>query len=479
MACLELLDLQTRCMEVVVERLADLTSINPASRRLEFRSTPGFSLHYLADDFLQMLQRKGKLSDVTLSLFHNAPGCVTSCLQRVRINGTGPALLPRAAWGPALTLRGLEVLQTHSLTELELVQVRGVRVDLLLKRLPTHSLHTLHLQRLEMGAVTASVVCRFPKLRHLGLVGAGLCDADVMTLATARLPLLDSLDLSSNGNITSLLPLLAYCPQLRWLAVRDCMLEEDLCLPVLQQMAQLQHLDVLLQSPSHASYAERHTWFYYVSRRDHVRKLRGQGVLELTDCLPRLLFLDISGRGPVPPALLGRFLQDHPGLRCLGLVNTELGQAEASWGPPTPRLPPLTVLGDGREDHLLDALRRYVRLDVFVPELLARLPGFAPRLPHREEAVTLVLQAMTGRQVRESMDTFHLAVLALLHLLPLHPHGLHPVSPALLARAAHLTLATWRPFRAHTFQVASSNSLKQHALGDSVNVFLARLPAQR
>jgi hypothetical protein len=52
----------------------------------------------------------------------------------------------------------------------------------------------------------------------------------------------------------------------RYLCLRDCMLQEEPCLPVLKEMKQLRYLDVLMQSPRTASFAGQHTWFYYVGR---------------------------------------------------------------------------------------------------------------------------------------------------------------------------------------------------------------------
>lgn len=469
-------DLQTRCMEVVVDRLAELTLMNPVTRRLEFKSTLGFSLHYLADEFLQMLQRKGRLSDVTLSLFHNTADCVTSCLQRVHISGRTPALNPRTPWGLSLTNRGLEVLATHSLSELDMIQVRGVRVDLTLKglnRVTRHNLHRLRVERVEMGSVTASVACRFPHIRSLSVVAAGFNDADVCTIASANLPHLECLDISSNGNITSILPLVVYRHQLRSLAVRDCNLEDDLTLPMLEQMSQLQRLDVLLQSAMHASYADQHTWFYYVSRRDHKAKLKGESILALVDSMPHLTFLDISGRGMVAESVLGRFLQSHKALRFLGLVNTEVSLSPLLCGDPKERIPNLRVFGDCTEEQLLEALRRYVPLDVLMYDVLRRLRTFCHRTVHREEVVKLVLQCLGNHQASQWMETFHEAVLCLTYLIPLHVHGVTPLDPALVTLAVELTNHTWKPFRKKIFQQQSCNSLKQHALGGSVKVFLS------
>lgn len=389
------ISLQESCVEFICYHLEDIcevassnnnavttsqgatsTNRSESPQRLLFR--PDAFLHSeLSEQLLTTLCDRGKLDDWSLSLFDTS----VTRLKRVRLRNVGVDI----------STRGLRILRGHKLTDLEVTGLVRATVNDLVGCLGEWSLQ--HLRTLSVSRCTFldmskyCVVVALAKLRGLHSLDVSHTEFNRhgLEIVTHDLPQLEALDISGT-RVDDITPLRRLKDRLKSLAMYNLRISScDSVVPILLEMTALQRLDV-------SDEKDNHPFEMFAPIKSKVSDLlRHQPGL-----LPKLTHLDISGKEDIESADLRNFVEAHPSLVFLGLIQTEACYDDMFTDVRSPDYKAgLAVTGTASEAQILEALRRYPHRPLYVQKCLYNLFRLTPNFPDaRVDVIQLVLPGM-------------------------------------------------------------------------------------
>ena len=282
-------NLQDTCLDYITENISSLCetqaipgpdghSHNVVSFKSEEVCFPG----YLSDQLLELLCKKKKLTDETMTLFSSE----STCLKRVHIRNA------------PLTKRGLRNLRAHKIIELEAVGLKHVTVNDLIGCLGEWTLTNLRTLNVMNSTLFNNVnefcvVVALSKMKNLRSLNVSHTEFNKNGLAIIAedLPALESLDISCT-TISDLAPLRKCKDRLKSLSMYNlrAILNRDV-VSVICELKHLRHLDV----------SDDFSVQPFVSLQ--TVKFQTDDLLK-SRCLPHLASLDISGKDSIKPELL-------------------------------------------------------------------------------------------------------------------------------------------------------------------------------
>lgn len=427
--------LQEYCVEFVCENISlicDRQSNNSISKISDesaygyvFRNPDAFFHTEISQQLLEILSEKGHLNDQILTLF----GSRVTRLRKVRILNAGN-----------ITTRGLRVLRSHKITELEVNGLSKVTVNDLIGCLGDWTLHNLRLLNVSNSTFTNSgkfcVVVALSKLRNLQTLNVSNTEFNShgLEIITEDLPLLENLDISST-RVKDITPLRKCKDRLKSLNLYNLKIVNcDEVVPLLCDLYQLRYLDL--------SEDKDHPLELFSPLRYKISDL-----LSKPFCLPHLYSLDISGKDNIDIDDLKTFLQLHPNLKFLGLVLTEACFDDMFTKESDPLYNPnLVVTGSATEKQILESLQRYPLRPFYIQKSLYYLYNQTQNFSEpRLDIIQLVLPVM---QRHSKVLVIQMAATACLYNLSKSNLG-QQIHPKWLKQVVELTLNAMENFPTH------------------------------
>lgn len=385
--------------------------------RYSFRDPYVFCHQDVSEQVLETLSSRGLLNDSILTLFDS---CCTR-LQRVRINNAHN-----------VTTKGLRALRSHRVTQLEATGLSRVTVNDLIGCLGDWTLSHLRLLNVARTAFTSSKFCVVVALSKLqGLTSLNVSYTEFnrhgLDIVAQDLPLLEVLDISGT-RIKDISPLLRCRDRLRSLSMynlKSCGGEEA----VLCQLQRLQHLDVSddRDHPLDLLHPLRHdvSWLLREPHR-----------------FPHLVSLDLSGKDGLTVNALRSFLEAHPNMSFLGLVQTDACFDEF-FTRELPACSDLVITGCADERQILEALRRYSDRPYYVQKSLYYLYQYT--LTYSQPRVDVIKLILPGMREHPRVLAIQMAATACLYNLSKGTLG-QKVHPRWLRQIVTLTLTAMENF---------------------------------
>ncbi|KAL1415664.1 hypothetical protein MTO96_029084 [Rhipicephalus appendiculatus] len=396
--------LQECCIDFICDNIDAICEVQTDEQqqavRYSFRDPDVYFHREVSQQVLETLSVRGLLNDSILTLFDAR----YTHLQRVRIHNAAN-----------VTTKGLRVLRSHKLTELEATGLTRVTVNDLIGCLGDWSLAHLRLLNVARTAFTSSKFCVVVALSKLrGLTSLNVSGTEFnrhgLDIVAQDLPLLEALDISGT-RIKDISPLLRCRDRLRSLSMynlKSCGGEEA----VLCQLQRLQHLDVS-------------------DDRDHP--------LDLLHPLRH----DVSWLLRDPP--------EFPTPRLAGLVRQGRTDRRSSQeflrGPPKDDLPGPgadgCITGCADERQILEALRRYPDRPYYVQKSLYYLYQYT--LTYSQPRVDVIKLILPGMAEHPRVLAIQMAATACLYNLSKGTLG-QKVHPRWLRQIVDLTLTAMENF---------------------------------
>lgn len=387
--------------------------------RLIFKDSEVYFHSEISENILTTLCTKGKLTDLTMTLFDVS----TTRLRRVSV--------PDAS---NLTTRGLRILKAHKIAELEMCGLKVTVNDLIgcLGEWTLQNLRSLNVAHSAfMDGPKCCVVVALSKLRALQSLDVSNTDFTKhgLEIVAEDLPLLESLDIS-NTRVDDISPLRKCRNRLKSLAMYNLKVpsKEE----VLIDMKELRTLDM-------SEERDNHPFDMFVSI--------GSKTNDFFNCpngLPHLTALDISGKDDIGRKELRNFVRSHTNLVFLGLVHSEACFDDCFINPRHPDYNPhLQVAGTATEEQIMLALRRYSTRPLYVQKCLYNLFRLTPSFTTaRVDIIELVLPGM-----RLHPEAFGVQMAATACLYNLTKGELaSKIHPRILARVVELSLVAMETF---------------------------------
>lgn len=413
--------LQECCVDFICENIDAICEVETDEQqqpiRYSFRDPYVFYHQDVSEQVLETLSARGLLNDSILTLFDS---CCTR-LQRVRINNAHN-----------VTTKGLRALRSHKVTQLEATGLSRVTVNDLIGCLGDWTLSHLRLLNVARTAFTSSKFCVVVALSKLqGLTSLNVSYTEFnrhgLDIVAQDLPLLEVLDISGT-RIKDISPLLRCRERLRSLSMynlKSCGGEEA----VLCQLQRLQHLDVSddRDHPLDLLHPLRHdvSWLLREPHR-----------------FPHLVSLDLSGKDGLTVNALRSFLEAHPNMSFLGLVQTDACFDEF-FTRELPACSDLVITGCADERQILEALRRYSDRPYYVQKSLYYLYQYT--LTYSQPRVDVIKLILPGMREHPRVLAIQMAATACLYNLSKGTLG-QKVHPRWLRQIVTLTLTAMENF---------------------------------
>lgn len=281
------ISLQECCVDFICDNLAALchtqwSDTEAKPKKLVFKDSEVCFHTDLSEQLLVTLCEKGKLNDESLALFDSQ----NTTLRRVSIHDA------------QLTLKGLRVLKTHRISDLEITGLKGVTVNDVIGCLGEWTLSNLRMLNVSNNSFLDSakfcVVVALSKLRSLHSLNVSYTEFNKhgLEIIAEDLPCLESLDISSTP-ISDISPLKKCKDRLKSLSMYNLQLpSSEEAVGILCDLSHLRHLDVSGDALGQS--------FITV----HPAQFQISSLLERTLANPSMRSLDISGREEVPEQLL-------------------------------------------------------------------------------------------------------------------------------------------------------------------------------
>ncbi|KAM7287260.1 protein zyg-11 homolog B [Ixodes scapularis] len=370
--------LQECCVDFICENIDAICEVQASpddqTLRYSFKDPDVFFHKEVSQQVLETLSARGLLNDSILTLFDSR----STRLQRVRIkNATN------------VTTKGLRVLRSHKLTELEATGLSQVAVNDLIGCLGDWTLSNLRLLNVARTAFTSSkfcVVVALSKLRSLTTLNVSNTEFNRhgLDIVATDLPLLEVLDISAT-RIKDISPLVRCRDRLKSLSMYNLKsLSCEEVVPVLCQLQNLHHLDV---SDDHD-----HPLDLLHPLRHDVSWL-----LKDPDRFPHLVSLDLSGKDGVTVCALRSFLEAHPKMSFLGLVQTD-ACFDDYFTRELPRSSDLVITGCADERQIMEALKRYPDRPYYVQKSLYYLYQYTQAYSEPRVDIIQTLFIKLGKQ---------------------------------------------------------------------------------
>lgn len=418
--------LQEYCVDFISENISAIcevqTSLEDQTTRYAFKDPDVFFHTEVSQQVLETLGNRGQLSDGVLSLFDSR----VTRLRKVRLRNAAN-----------VTTRGLRVLRSHRLTEIEATGLSKVTVNDLIGCLGDWTLSHLRSLNVARSAFTSAKMCvvvALSKLRNLASLNVSNTEFNRhgLDIIAQDLPHLETLDISAT-RVEDIAPLLKCRGRLKSLSMYNLRaLSCEEVVPVLLQLEQLRHLDVSVDRDHPLDLLNPHR--YDISP-----------LLQIPTSLPHLVSLDLSGKDGITVHALGEFLKAHPKMSFLGLVQTDVC-FDDFFTRELPRSTDITITGCASEQQILNSLRRYTDRQFYVQKALYYLYSYTQNYTQpRVDIVELILPGMTEHS---KVLGIQMAATACLYNLSKSTLG-QKIHPRWLKKIVTLTLAAMENFPRH------------------------------
>ncbi len=279
--------LQDVCLDYISDNIEALCEVQIGMEdeqpTMVFRTDDVYFHSSLSDQLLTCLSDKKKLNDEVMTLFQSS----VTALKRVRIRDS------------PLTAAGLQVLQSHKITELEVVGLKEeTTVNDLVGCLGDWTINNLRVLNVANSRfMRTTKFCDVISLSKLGnLQSLNVSNTEFnqhgLEVIAQDLPLLESLDISRTP-VSDLSPLRKCKERLKFLSLFNLSSSHsDDFVSVLCELEQLRHLDVSDEFFTQPLVTMQPT------------KLNVCELLEQVDALPHLTSLDISGKDGITEQLI-------------------------------------------------------------------------------------------------------------------------------------------------------------------------------
>lgn len=418
--------LQECCVDFICENIDAICEVqaNPDEQNLRysFKDPEIFFHEEVSQQVLETLSSRGRLNDSILTLFDSR----STRLQRVRINKAAD-----------VTTKGLRVLRSHKLTELEATGLSRVTVNDLIGCLGDWTLGHLRMLNVARTTFTSSkfcVVVALSKLRSLTALNVSGTEFNRhgLDIVAQDLPLLEVLDISAT-RIKDISPLIRCRDRLKSLTMYNLKgLNCEEVVPVLCQLQQLHHLDVS-------------------DDRDHPLDLLNplrhdvSWLLQKPNQFPHLVSLDLSGKDGVTVCALRSFLEAHPKMSFLGLVQTD-ACFDNYFTRELPATSDIVITGSADEKQILEALKRYPDRPYYVQKSLYYLYQYTQG--YTQPRVDIIKLILPGMLEHPTVLGIQMAATACLYNLSKSTMG-HKIHPRWLRQIVLLTLTAMENFPRH------------------------------
>lgn len=266
--------------------------------------------------------------------------------------------------GSYLTPKGLKILKQHNILSLEIPNLLKVPINNLIACLNEWTLKNLYELRVPNCTFASngrfSVIVVLSKLRNLRSLNISNTKFTThgLEIIVEDLPFLESLNISKT-KISDISPLKKCKTRLRSLSMYNLSTSANSdFIPVIWNLYNLEYLDI---SEDVINPLESLTL---------VRSKVGN-LFESPECLPKLAYLDVSGRDGFTSDDLRTFMRCHPRLAFLGLVYSDMCAEDFLTNPCDKEFNAnLKVAGCSNEHQILKALLRYLDRPHYVQKLL-------------------------------------------------------------------------------------------------------------
>ncbi|XP_052825514.1 protein zyg-11 homolog B [Octopus bimaculoides] len=418
--------LQDCCVDFICDNIGNLCQVQPgvekSNRKLVFKD-PDVCFHgKLSEQILQSLCEKGKLNDETLSLFDPS----VSILKRVSIRDA------------QLTTKGLRILKSHKISELEITGLKSVAVNDVIGCLGEWTLSNLRMLNVSNSTFISSnkycVVISLAKLQNLQSLNVSNTEFNKhgLEIIVEELPTLESLDISGTP-INDISPLRKCKDRLRCLSMYNLRASHnDELVSILCELSKLTHLDV--------SDSDAQTFVNTQTR------FRIQELLVRKTCLPNLTSLDISGKEEISEVILLEFLQHHPKLKFLGLSLTVACQFSVIASSKCLHGTPIVITGEANEMQILESLRRYILREKYIQKSLYTLFSLTQNLEKPRQDI--IKHVLPGMKCHPKQLGVQMAATACLYNLTKGEVS-QKIHPTCLRKVVELTLLSMENFPKH------------------------------
>lgn len=403
---------------------ASLFSAVPGSR-LVFKDSEVYFHSDLSEKLLTALSEKGKLCDLTMTLFDSN----TTRLRHVQLPDAGK-----------LSIQGLRVLKGHKISNLEVSRMVVTVNDLIgcLGEWTLQNLRSLNVAHSTfVDGSRYCVVVALSKLRSLQSLNVSGTEFNRhgLEIVAEDLPQLECLDISNTG-VDDITPLRKCRDRLKSLTMYNLKVSEgENVVSVLLELYQLRVLDMSYEKNAHPFETPHPS-------RTHIARL-----LNSKSCLVHLAVLDISGEYEIFIPDLRHFLGCHRELKFLGLIHSDACCDEVFVNPLHPDYnPDLVVTGIATESQLLEALRRYTHRPVYIQKCLYNLFRLTPNFGDaRVDVIRLILP---GMEAHPGLFGIQMAATACLYNLT-KGDLVQKIHPNILKQVVELTLTAMENFPSH------------------------------
>lgn len=387
----------------------------------------------LSDRLLEQLSEKGKLKDLTMTLFDSN----IATLRNVRMRKAGK-----------LTTKGLRMLKGHKIRSLEAVGLTVSVNDLIgcLGEWTLQNLRSLNVARSTfMAGSKYCVVVGLSKLQNLQSLNVACTEFNShgLEIVIEDLPHLEVLNIS--GTQVSDISSLRKCrDRLKSLYMYNLkMSHQESVIRILLELHQLQHLDISDEKDHHPF---------------DLLEPNSSSISELfkPECLPHLKYLDISGAERVDEEALAAFVLAHPNMTFLGLMYLNACYEQMYVNPDHPNYrQDLAVTGLASEKQLLEGLERYPHRPIFLHKCLLGL--FRITTLYRETRSDLIQLVVRGMRLHQMQYGIQMAATACLYNLTKGEYA-NKVHPSILRDVVELSLDAMETFPSH-FQLQKNTLL--------------------
>ncbi|XP_065349750.1 protein zyg-11 homolog [Cloeon dipterum] len=326
-----------------------------STHRLRFRS--GLRLHSdLASRLLFELCESRKLCDTALTLFDTN----VTLLKKIQL---------RNIKNTYVTAKGLRMLKSHKLTDLEITGLTQATVNDLLGCVGEWTLQNLRSLNVSRGTFLDHskfcVVVSLSKLKGLRSLDVSYTEFNKhgLEVVTNDLPNLESLDISAT-RVDDITPLKRLKDRLRSLSMYNLRISScENTVAVLLELNKLYKLDISDEKDNHPFEMFSPT---KINATDLLKHAPG--------IWPDMVYLDVSGKDDINHDDLLNFVLMHPKIQFLGLLRTGACYSEIFLDSRSAHYrPDMIVTGTADVRQILEALNRYAYRPAFVQKCLYKL----------------------------------------------------------------------------------------------------------